>query len=50
MPDDSRTRLRNELLAGAASKPAKPADRQYFIHLRSHIGTYRLQPKAVSER
>lgn len=50
MPDNSRTRLRNELLAGAASKPAKPADRQYFAHLRSRIETYQLQPKAVSER
>lgn len=37
MPDDSRTRLRNELLAGAASEPAKPADRQYFNHLRHRI-------------
>lgn len=34
MPDDSRTRLRNELLAGAASKPAKPADSRYFANLR----------------
>ncbi|MGE8359265.1 hypothetical protein [Pseudomonas sp.] len=37
MPDDSRTRLRNELLAGAASKPAKPTDGQYFNHLRHRI-------------
>ncbi|VXC47037.1 hypothetical protein PSEUDO8O_50236 [Pseudomonas sp. 8O] len=37
MPDDSRTRLRNELLAGAASKPTTPADSQYFKHLRHRI-------------
>lgn len=37
MPDDSRTQLRNELLAGAASKPAEPADRHYFDHLRQRV-------------
>ncbi|WP_192980821.1 hypothetical protein [Pseudomonas sp. EggHat1] len=37
MPDDSRIQLRNELLAGAASKPAKPADKQYFNLLRQQV-------------
>lgn len=37
MPDDSPTRLRNELLAGATSKPAQVADQQYFAQLRNQI-------------
>ena len=44
MPDDSRTRLRNELLAGATSKPAEPAGRTYFEHLRQRV----LRAKALS--
>jgi hypothetical protein len=39
MKDDSRERLRSDLLAGAASKPAKPADLQYFVRLRQRISS-----------
>lgn len=44
MSDDSRTRLRNDLLAGATSRPAEPAERTYFEHLRQRV----LRAKALS--
>lgn len=45
MSDDSRTRLRNELLNGADSKPTKPADSKYFAHLRNQVRHSRPTPK-----
>lgn len=50
MPDDKRTQLRNELLAGAASAPTKPVDPQYFARLRSQIRGDRPKSKTASER
>ncbi|OOG24360.1 addiction module antitoxin [Thioalkalivibrio denitrificans] len=35
--DQDRQRLRDQLLAGAASAPAKPAGRAYFSSLREHV-------------
>nr|WP_288255820.1 hypothetical protein [uncultured Pseudomonas sp.] len=37
MPNDKRQQLRNELLAGAESKPAKPANTRYFNLLRQQV-------------
>ena len=35
--DQERLHLRELLLAGAASKPAAPADREYFSRLRKRV-------------
>lgn len=44
MPDDKRQQLRNELLAGAESKPAKAANQRYFASLRERVRQSRQQP------
>ena len=48
MSDDSRRRLRNELLAGALSKPAEPVSPEYFEHLRQQV--FQLTPYKRNER
>lgn len=37
MNNDERTQLRDQLFSGAASKPAGPADHQYFKNLRRRV-------------
>jgi len=44
MPDEKRQQLRDELLAGADSKPAKPANQRYFASLRERVRHSRQSP------
>ncbi len=37
MKNDERTQLCDQLLSGAASKPAEPVDHQYFENLRRQV-------------